>query len=101
MKYVLCLAPACLLLSGCSSSNNLLLGEVRATVGTHPVEVTDCYRTSVDPPRRTASGGYEYIPCRDARVLIENEELTVNGRSYGKLQAYASVIVDHGVVSVR
>ena len=101
MKAALCLAPACLLFYGCSSSNNLLLGEVRATVGTHPVEVTDCYRTSVDPPRRTASGGYEYMPCRDARVVIEDELLTVNGRGYGKLQANASVLVDHGVVSVR
>ncbi len=91
----------CLLLCGCSGSNNLLLGEVRATMGSHPVLVTDCYRTSVDPPRRTADGSYEYTPCRDARVVIRDEVLTVNGRDYGKLQAQAAILVDHGVVSVR
>jgi hypothetical protein len=101
MKFLLILAGSCLFLSGCSSSNNLLLGEVRATVGTHPVMVTDCYRTSVDPPRQVAAGSYEYVPCRDARVSIRDEQLTVNGRAYGKLQARDSILVDHGVVSVH
>ena len=94
-------ALICVFLGGCSNSNNLLLGEVRATVGTHAVMVTDCYRTSVDPPRQTGAASYEYVPCRDARVVIRDEQLTVNGRSYGKLQARDSVLVDHGVVSVH
>ena len=101
MKAMLLLLFICLCLCSCSSSNNLLLGEVRATVGTHPVVVTDCYRTSVDPPRQTGAGSYEYVPCRDARVTIQNEQLTVNGRAYGKLQARDAVLVDHGVVSVQ
>ena len=95
------LGLGCLPFSGCSSSNNLLLGEVRATVGTHAVMVTDCYRTSVDPPRQLAAGSYEYVPCRDARVAIQDEQLTVNGRAYGKLQAHDAILVDHGVVSVH
>ncbi|MDR3701502.1 MAG: hypothetical protein P4L56_17775 [Candidatus Sulfopaludibacter sp.] len=101
MKALIVLAFTCMLLGGCSSSNNLLLGEVRATVGTHPVMVTDCYRTSVDAPRQTGAASYEYMPCRDARVTIQDEQLTVNGRSYGKLQARDSILVDHGVVSVH
>ena len=48
-----------LFLSGCSN-NNLFLGEVHATVGTHPVTVTDCYRFRVDPPRRTGKDAYEF-----------------------------------------
>ena len=36
-------------LCGCSN-NNLFLGEVHATVGNHPVTVTDCYRLRVEPP---------------------------------------------------
>ncbi len=101
MRLCLLLAGCCLFFSGCSNSNNLLLGEVRATIGTHPVLVTDCYRTSVDPVRQIGPGRYEYVPCRDAHVSIEDEQLTVNGRAYGKLQARDSVLVDHGVVSVR
>jgi len=101
MKALIVPAFSCVFLCGCSSSNNLLLGEVRATVGTHAVMVTDCYRTSVDAPRQTGAASYEFVPCRDARVTIQNEQLTVNGRAYGKLQPRDSVLVDHGVVSVH
>lgn len=87
-------------LAGCSS-NNLFLGEVRATVGTHAVTVTDCYRFRVDPPRQTADGTYEFTPCRDARITISREELTVNGTSYGPLKPNDRVLVDHGVVTVQ
>ncbi len=37
--------------SACTRSNNLLLGEVQAKVGSHDVRVSDRYRTNVDPPR--------------------------------------------------
>lgn len=101
MKPLFLLSLACLCLCGCTGSNNLLLGEVRATVGTHAVVVTDCYRTSVDPPHQTGSASYEYVPCRDARVSIRDEQLTVNGQTYGKLNPRDSILVDHGVVSVH
>ena len=99
MKLGLCLVPV-ILLSGCSSSNNLLLGRVEATVGGHAVVVTDCYRTSVDPPQ-SIEGGYRFTPCRDADVLIRADELVVNGQSYGHVNPSDSVLVDHGVVSVN
>jgi hypothetical protein len=101
MKSAGLLSLLCLCLAGCGGSNNLFLGEVRARVGTHAVMVTDCYRFSVDPPRRVDSATYEYVPCRDARVTIANETLTVNGQPYGKLKPSDSVLVDHGVVSVH
>jgi hypothetical protein len=101
MKAFLLLAFSCCCLCSCSSSNNLLLGEVRATVGTHKVMVTDCYRWSVEAPRQTGAASYEYVPCRDARVSIRDEQLTVNGQPYGKLNPRDSVLVDHGVVSVQ
>jgi hypothetical protein len=97
-----CLAAA---LTGCSPSNNLLLGEVQAQVGTHTVRVTDCYRTSVPPPERLPDAGgqasYRFMPCRDADVRIRAGELTVNGRSYGRIQQSDTILVDHGVVSVN
>jgi hypothetical protein len=99
---ILCFAAA---FCGCSRSNNLLLGEVQAQVGSHTVRVTDCYRTSVPPPERLADSSgqpsYRFMPCRDAEVRIRAGELTVNGRSYGRIQESDSILVDHGVVSVN
>lgn len=92
-------------LSACSRSNNVFLGEVEAQVGPHTVRVTDCYRTSVPPPERlpevNGQPAYRFMPCRDADVRIEAGELTVNGRSYGRLADTDAVLVDHGQVSVN
>lgn len=95
-----------LALAGCSSSNDFFFGRVEAKVGTHDVVVTDCYRTSVPSPQKledTPEGRpvYRFTPCQDADVFIRGEELTVNGKSYGHLNASATVLVDHGVVSVK
>ena len=95
-----CLATVCLS-TGCSKSNNLFLGRVEATVGTHTVVVTDCYRTSVPPPVKEQGAVYRFTPCRDADVVIRNDDLTVNGQAYGHLKPTDSVLVDHGVVSVN
>jgi hypothetical protein len=99
------LCVAALLLSACSQSNNLLLGRVEATVGTHRVAVTDCYRSSAPEPRKLADEDgkavYRYMPCRDADVWIRGEELTVNGNPYGHLNPADGVLVDHGVVSIE
>ena len=86
--------------SGCSKSNNLLLGRVEASVAGHTVVVTDCYRTSVPPPQAEPAGA-RFTPCRDADVLIRAEQLTVNGTPYGPLAPGARVIVDHGRVSIE
>lgn len=95
--FLLCIALV--LTCACSRSNNLLLGRVEATAGSHRIVVTDCYRVSVDPPQ-AIEGGYRYTPCRDADVLIRGEEVTVNGRSYGHIKPNGSILVDHGEVSI-
>jgi hypothetical protein len=90
--------------SACSRSNNLLLGRVEATVGGHSVVVTDCYRTSVTPPEKVggpSEQSYHFRPCRDADVLIRNDELIVNGSSYGLLKQADAVTVDHGKVLIN
>jgi len=89
------------ILSGCSRSNNLLLGRVEATVGGRQVVVTDCYRTSAPPAQQVSETEWHYMPCRDADVWIRKGELEVNGRAYGKVGARDTVLVDHGVVSVK
>jgi hypothetical protein len=106
MKEII-LAACCLVLacSACSKSNNLLLGRVEATVNNHTVVVTDCYRTSVPPPEEIADFGgghsFQFMPCRDAQLLIRNEELVVNGKSYGRLREDDAVTVDHGKVLIN
>lgn len=91
--------------SACSRSNNVLLGEVQAKVGSHEVRVTDCYRTSVAPPReiREADGKvtYRFTPCQDADIEIRDEQFQVNGVSYGHVDAGDGILVDHGSVSIN
>src|SRR4030095_8632556 len=87
-----------------SKSNTLVLGRVQANVGTHLVVVTDCYRTSVPPPETKVEANgqttYRFMPCKDAEIVINGDQLTVNGRSYGRIGPTDGVLVDHGVVSV-
>jgi hypothetical protein len=85
----------------CSRRNQLLLGRVEAPIGTHTVVVTDCYRTNPPQPEQVEPAAYHYMPCRDADVWIRAEELSVNGKSYGRLRPGESVLVDHGVVSIE
>src|SRR6185369_14299759 len=97
----LCCLASLALLAACSRSNNLFLGRVEAKVGAHTVVVTDCYRTSVPPPVKEQDSVYRFTPCRDADVVIRNEELVVNGKPYGRLQPNDAVLVDHSVVSLN
>lgn len=105
MVLSLCLSAA--LAPACSRSNNVLLGRVESKVGSHTVVVTDCYRTSVPAPQKvepSQSGEretYRFTPCRDADVLIRDEELIVNGTSYGRIKQGDSVTLDHGKVLVN
>lgn len=97
---LVCCCVVIVALAACSQSNNLLFGQVQATVGTHTVVVTDCYQTKVPSPQRVGDD-YHFTPCRDADVVIHEETLSVNGRAYGHLNASDSIRVDHGVVSVN
>lgn len=94
-----------LCISACSRSNNLLLGTVEALVGDHRVTVTDCYRLHVASREEIKESNgqisYRFTPCRDADVLIRNDELIVNSRQYGHISPGESVLIDHGAVSIR
>jgi len=107
-----CLRLTCILVAfiatqlACSRSNNLLLGRVESTVAGHRIEVTDCYRTSVPPSRQLpdlpdGKKVYEFMPCRDADVVIRGDELIVNGTSYGNLKQGDVITVDHGKVLIN
>lgn len=91
---VFTLFPACN-----SSQQNALLGKQQATIGGHTIVVTDCYRTDkaqaetvIDDKGATV---YRFAPCKDANIEIRNEQLIVNGKSYGQIKAGVSVTLDH------
>ena len=86
MRMLVAIVSVGLLLMGCSRSNNLLFGRVEAMVAGHTVVVTDCYRTTVPPPVQEPTGA-TFTPCRDAVVVIHNEQLTVNGTQYRAARA--------------
>jgi len=92
-------------IGACSRSNNILLGRVEEKVGSHIVIVTDCFKTSVPPPQLLKSASdkpfYRFAPCLDADVVIDGDQLIVNGRSYGAIKQTDTVLVDHGKVLVN
>ena len=107
LRRLRCILVACIVMQfACSRSNNLLLGRVESAVAGHRIEVTDCYRTSVPSPRQLpdlpdGKKVYEFMPCRDADVLIRGDELIVNGSSYGVLKQEDVITVDHGKVLIN
>src|SRR5260370_8594218 len=89
-----------MLFSSCSRSNNLLMGRVETSVGGHTIVVTDCYRTSVDPPTTENAGGittYSFAPCRDAQVSIRGDQLMANGHSYARIGPTNSLLLNHAL----
>ena len=104
--FAACLIGAAVSAS-CGRSNNVLLGRVEAKVGSHAVVVTDCYRTNPPAPEKIGAtmtedaAVYHYAPCRDADIFIRNEQLTVNGKSYGLLKQGDSITVDHGKILIN
>ena len=89
-----------MLLAACSRSNSVLLGRVERTIAGHRVVVTDCYRTKVDPPDIRSDSDWSFAPCRDAKIVVRANAITINGTSYGTLAPGDGVLVDHGVVSI-
>jgi hypothetical protein len=105
LPFTLILFCLALTLSSCSKSNNLLLGRVESKVGNHIVIVTDCYKTTVPPPQLLRNESekpfYRFTPCIDADVVIDGDQLIVNGISYGAINPSDTVIVDHGKVLIN
>jgi len=105
IKMFVCLTLTFMLTACNASMQNALLGVQETSVGEHRIKVTDCYRTDkAQATTRTESPGtivHRYEPCRDAKIEIRNQELTVNGKPYGKLNKGDAVVVDHGKVLIN
>lgn len=104
MMFV-CLSVAFMLTACNASMHNAMLGVQETSVGEHRIKVTDCYRTDKAQAATTTEPSgtivHRYEPCRDSKIEIRNEELTVNGKPYGKLNKGDAVVVDHGKVLIN
>ena len=78
------------------------MGLPRRLLGFPRIGVEDVFWLGTLPPRyNRRTWGRGKLARRDAQINIENEELTVNGKAYGRLQTGDRVLVDHGVVSTK
>ncbi len=70
-------------------------------LGTHKVSVRPRCTTKQISNRFPESGPVYNLTCGDTKVTIRNEELLVNGKSYGKLGEGDAVHVESGAVFVN
>lgn len=70
-------------------------------LGTHKVSVRPrCVSKQIHNDADTGGRTYN-LTCGDTKVTIRNEELTVNGKSYGRLNEGDAVHVENGKVLVN
>ena len=79
----------------------------KAELGTHVISIRpQCDVPSTTAHHRSEEDGsssithYEFT-CGDTAVLIRDNTLTVNGKSYGKLIEGDQIEIDHGKVQVN
>lgn len=79
----------------------------KAQLGSHSVSVRpQCDVTSTRSHRHTEADGtsritYYEFTCGDTAVLIRDNTLTVNDKSYGMLNAGDQIAIDYGKVRVN
>lgn len=97
-RLLLTLLSVPLLLQACGGGHDT---SGALPLGTHKVSVRPrCASTQIS--NRFPEGGAVYnLTCGDTAVTIRNEELLVNGKSYGKLDEGDAVHVEGGAVFVN
>ncbi len=95
-----------LLLNMLYGGNSQMVGVVHTNVGGYTVVVTDCYRMQDPAVEHSPSDDddvevWRFAPCRNAVILIEGDQLSVNGVSYGAVAPGDEILVDHGAVYVN
>jgi hypothetical protein len=67
----------------------------------HSVTIKPCLHSTNETLKdESPENSLHTMKCGETELLINNEELVVNGKSYGKLKEGAPVIVDHGKVLI-
>ena len=94
-------------LAGCNASahraaHELVSLRTEETIWGHKISITPCVHSnrqthSDDGPENSK----HTLKCPNAEVVLENEVLSVNGKSYGKLAEKATVKVEHQKVFIN
>jgi hypothetical protein len=95
-----------LLFVGCKGLNR-----AQYTVGTHSVTLKGCSSNSyiggssvsinVDGKQFSSSGSGPTIGCDSMQIVVAEDSLTVDGKSYGTLQPNDSILVHNGEIFVN
>jgi hypothetical protein len=94
----LCFIALC---AGCHHSTMTLVNHGQDVINGHRVTITPCLNSTNTTLRdKSPEDSLHTMKCGETEVIINNEELVVNGKTYGKLKAGAAVAVDHGKVLI-
>lgn len=89
-KVIVALISLCVLLASAGCGSFRLLNRDNSVLGSHPVTITPCgwkledKFAGVVKNEQTGKTYYKYT-CGETALIIKDEELVVNGKSYGKL----------------
>lgn len=97
-RLLLTLLTLPLLLQGCGAGHDT---SDALPLGSHKVSVRPRCATKQISNRFPEGGAVYNLTCGDTTVTIRNEELLVNGKSYGKLGEGDAVHVEGGAVFVN
>ena len=101
------------LLTGCNgnhSAHHTVHDKLRSLVslqaddkiGGHKISVTPCVNAERQTTSDTAPENSKHVlKCGNAEVVLENEVLSVNGKSYGKLAEKATIKVENQKVFIN
>lgn len=87
--------------AGCHHAASTLVNHGQDVINGHRVTITPCLQSTNETLRdKSPEDSLHTMKCGETEVIINNEELIVNGKTYGTLKAGAAVAVDHGKVLV-
>jgi hypothetical protein len=104
IMFSLCVG-AMLVFQGCNASmKNRVLGRSWTYMGGHEVVIAPCYwpsrKSAGNITDATPNATYQFT-CGQTEVVIKNEELFVNGKSYGVLHKGERVGVERGLIRIN
>ena len=91
-----------LLTQGCSSMNEVVWNKAETTIDGHHVVIRPCRDSYQRTETDKKTNQHHVFACGDkVKVEIRNDELTINGKSYGKLGGGDSVEVNREKVFIN
>jgi hypothetical protein len=102
---VVALALGALLLGGCNKGRRVLLNQTATTLGSHRMSIQPVGRwhsSIFGGQQQDADGKQMWVfSAGETKIVVKEEQLSVNGKSYGKLKEGDHVDVAFGKVFVN